>query len=345
MHLRTYVLSTYATADLRCAHNFRTMSSFLTSESERRYTIEGCEANLRVDGRSNSNYRPYIIEASPFLLCNGSSRVHLPNRSTDVVCSVKAEIVHPTISRPSCGIVEVNAEFLGGATRLIGINKRRRRSEEMELSQILSTLLINALHLDKLCIVPGRYCWKLYVDVLVISCSGNAVDACSMAVYAALNSTCLPVVTPVTLAVDGPMDGTGRATTQGKKGDDLLVDGDVMHAFTPPGAKDCPITVTLCRLGKNMVMDCRTEEEICASAKVSVSVDTSGRICGVHKSGEGSMPFRQISEVTKMAVALSGKLFEGLLNPALSSPVEEVKCKGVTRKGNEHMLSSVIEFR
>lgn len=44
----------------------------------------------------------------------------------------------------------------------------------------------SALPLPSLAIIPGRQCWVLFVDVLVLEWSGSVLDALSLAVTAAL---------------------------------------------------------------------------------------------------------------------------------------------------------------
>jgi exosome complex component RRP42 len=313
--------------------SFRSTSCF--SESERKYTIEGCETNLRLDGRGNADYRPYIVEkcssnnTSLLVLSNGSSRVYLPNRCTDVVCSVKGEIVRPTLAQPSHGVLEVNVEFFASSSsqQQQKINKRNKRSDEMNLTQILSTLLGKAIHLDQLCIVPKNYVWKLFVDVFVVSgTGGNILDACSMAMYTALNVTYLPLVTPLSTQISRNQQQQHDTITKSSLIiDDLMVDGTTTE--TIPGATECPVTVTICRIGKKMVMDCtRLEEECCpmGAASLSVSVDKLRKVCGVHKFGEGSIPFKQLLQVNAMAVEASVKIFDLIHNaPSISSNSSE----------------------
>lgn len=308
--------------------SFRSILCF--SESERKYTIEGCETNLRLDGRGNTDYRPYIVEkcssynTSLLVLSNGSARVYLPNRCTDVVCSVKGEIVRPTLARPSHGVLEVNVEFFASSSsqQQQKINKRNKRSDEMNLTQILSTLLGKAIHLDRLCIVPKNYVWKLFIDVFVVSgTGGNILDACSMAIYTALNVTYLPLVTPLSTQLPRNQQQLHDANTKSNLVmEDLMVDGTTTE--TIPGATECPVTVTICRIGKKMVMDCtKLEEECCpmGAASLSVSVDNFRKVCGVHKFGEGSIPFKQLLQVNAMAVDASTKIFDLIHNaPSVS---------------------------
>ncbi|KAL3786118.1 hypothetical protein ACHAW5_009944 [Stephanodiscus triporus] len=103
----------------------------MVSSSEASYIIESCLDDFRIDGRSRSEYRvdrrricpgrTAAAEANdttttttttggPLVLSNGSSRVHLPGSSTDVLCSVKADLVRPSSSRPNAGVCELCAE-------------------------------------------------------------------------------------------------------------------------------------------------------------------------------------------------------------------------------------------
>ncbi|KAL3777823.1 hypothetical protein ACHAW5_001926 [Stephanodiscus triporus] len=100
----------------------------MVSSSEASYIIESCLDDFRIDGRSRSEYRvdrrricpgrTAAAEANdttttttttggPLVLSNGSSRVHLPGSSTDVLCSVKADLVRPSSSRPNAGVCEL----------------------------------------------------------------------------------------------------------------------------------------------------------------------------------------------------------------------------------------------
>lgn len=329
------------------------------SASEKAYIIEGCECNLRLDGRGCLEYRPYTLiqnaaascggEDKPiFVLANGSSRFLLPGGSTDIVCSVKAELVRPRPSHPNEGLLELQVDT--SSIWKSSENKREGRNEEMELSSLLSHLhLPHVVDKQALCLVPGSLAWRLFIDVLVVSCDGNVLDSCSHAIRSALLNTLLPIVTPVTDNNDGPQnseaDHNNNTRKKKKISDEFIVDGDVTHAIVPKGAIDCPIIVsiylipkketytksakqhtgnTLSRMKKRtaasggkvmMILDSSSEEEACASTKVSVSVDPQGRICGVYKyanasDGSGTMLFGMLTEITNVAVATSKRVYE-----------------------------------
>eukprot|EP00584_Thalassiosira_punctigera_P000087 CAMPEP_0172534350 /NCGR_PEP_ID=MMETSP1067-20121228/6748_1 /TAXON_ID=265564 ORGANISM="Thalassiosira punctigera, Strain Tpunct2005C2" /NCGR_SAMPLE_ID=MMETSP1067 /ASSEMBLY_ACC=CAM_ASM_000444 /LENGTH=383 /DNA_ID=CAMNT_0013319129 /DNA_START=15 /DNA_END=1166 /DNA_ORIENTATION=+ len=303
------------------------------SSSEARYIVESCLADFRIDGRSRLEHRPYAIAnrstqsrtttggaAPTLILSNGSSRVHLPGSSTDVLCSVKADLVHPSPKKPNEGVVELGVDLSlcggGGSVRGVassngGQQRRAQREEESQISSLLQRLVLpHAVDYETLAVWPGRYVWRLAVDVVVLRCDGCVLDASSVAVREALRNTRLPQVKAVMDGADNDKGGNGNGGGGSSSRNDLMVDGDFKSAAPPVGAEDCPLVATVSVLtappsaipenclskgGKKRqrhrsvsVVDARTEEEACASSRVCVSVDPRGNVCGVHTLGGGS---------------------------------------------------------
>ena len=329
------------------------------SNAELQYMLEGCGDDFRVDGRSCADIRPYIMSGgsshhhqkstsstSALPLSNGSSRVSLPGGTTDILCSTKAEIVRPALLHPDEGIVDINVDYFSPSSSTMNNTNRQRKIEETELSQILSRLVIpNSLSLSSLCIIPKQYCWKISIDVLVLAGDGCVIDAASMAIYKALNDTVLPVVKPVKKKeqlLDPIMGGSSVYQKSNAKDDFIIESGDIMDAITPNGAENCPIVLTVCILQQPnsflrendnmkqhqnhhlrpavMVIDARSEEELCAMAKVCVAVDRNGMICGVLKQGgsgsvlgNGSMPYRMLAQVSDLAALAAKPVFQNIL--------------------------------
>ena len=50
----------------------------------------------------------------------------------------------------------------------------------------------SGLDLAKLCIIPGRQCWVIYVDAMVMDCAGNLLDCIIMTTRSALFDTRIP---------------------------------------------------------------------------------------------------------------------------------------------------------
>ncbi|KAL3789716.1 hypothetical protein ACHAW5_001058 [Stephanodiscus triporus] len=220
----------------------------------------------------------------PLVLSNGSSRVHLPISSTDVLCSVKADLVRPSSLRPNTGVCELCVDLslscggigdgIGGgggpSRRRGGVGRRAARQEdESELSSLLTRLVLpHTVDGRGLVVWPGRYVWRLSIDVVVIRADECVLDACSVAIRAALINVRLPRVVPLVdgdaAASSGVVGGSGddddggmtemtigygelfpgEGGEGGGKGD-LLVDGDYGRARPPPGAGKCPLIITV----------------------------------------------------------------------------------------------------
>ncbi|KAL7439068.1 hypothetical protein ACHAXM_009216 [Skeletonema potamos] len=320
------------------------------SASEAHYIIESCLTDLRIDGRSKLEHRPYTItnrsthaktsqsaRAPAFILSNGSSRIHLPGSTTDVVCSVKADLVHPSPSKPNQGVLELNVDLslCGGGGTLEGsagggAQKRRRqqREEESQITSLLQRLILpHAVNHEKLVVWPGKYVWRLAIDVMVLRCDGCVLDASSIAIREALQNTKLPKVQAV---MGGGNDDANNAGSASKN--DLLVDGDHQKAVSPSGAENCPLVITVSVLSSPpsatdavtsttrskryksiAIIDARTEEEACASSRVCVTVDTNGMVCGVHTLGGGGAGMEEegeegVSEGSSMPISMLGEV-------------------------------------
>jgi len=126
--------------------------------------------------------------------------------------------------------------------------------------------------LAQLCIVPGSV-WHLYVDVVVLDCGGNLLDAVFFCTRAALTATCIPKT--ISENVEGRLDFE-------------LVD-DVAMAVPLKGTESIPLCVTVTKIGKNFVVDATVDEEACSDAKVAVVVTKEGNVCTIQQSGESAI--------------------------------------------------------
>lgn len=59
---------------------------------------------------------------------------------------------------------------------------------------VLSLTAGGSLDLKSLCVLPGKMCWVVYVDALLLNDGGNVLDALSIAARAALALTRIPKV-------------------------------------------------------------------------------------------------------------------------------------------------------
>mmetsp|Transcript_7594 Transcript_7594/g.16388 ORF Transcript_7594/g.16388 Transcript_7594/m.16388 type:complete len:388 (-) Transcript_7594:230-1393(-) len=343
------------------------------SPSEAHYIIESCLTDFRIDGRTQIEHRPYTItnrsqrfkttpisnssSAPPLILSNGSSRVHLPGSTTDILCSVKADLVHPSSQNPNEGVVELHVDLslcgdgvsLGGASSGASKRRRQQREQESQVTSLLQRLVLpHAVNYKELVIWPGRYVWRLAIDVVVLRCDGCVLDGASIALREAIRETKLPRVQSL-VSLDGDNSNDDKSSNPngmsslGGRENDLTVDGNIQNALPPSGCQNCPLVVTVSVLSappsttgaitasfskRNRsipIVDARAEEEACASSRVCVSVDPSGMVCGVHTLGGGgvvlsdggeeengagsSMPFAVLGDIVTTAAMASKNLY------------------------------------
>lgn len=96
-----------------------------------------------------------------------------------------------------------------------------------------------SIDLRTLCIAPGRHCWAIYVDVLVLESGGSLLDTMALAVFAALLDTRLPRLRLIT----------------GETPEDVEVEVEEDPSATEPfpGAEGIPVCVTFLQVPASMM--------------------------------------------------------------------------------------------
>ncbi|XP_045447650.1 exosome complex component RRP42 [Melitaea cinxia] len=230
------------------------MAGLLLSPTEKIYILHGVQDDYRSDGRTNIDYRPMELETDVVSHASGSARLRLAN--TDILVGVKTEIDVPKSDNPGLGKIEffvdcsANAtpEFEGRGGEQLANNISNMMQRAYNSSQ--------AFDLKQLCILEGKQCWKLYVDILILECGGNLCDAVSLAVKAALFNTRIPFVK--------------AALMDGGSVDFQLSDDPYDCKLLDTGT--APLLVTLCKIGDKCVVDPSAEEESCSVISLIVGI-------------------------------------------------------------------------
>lgn len=279
------------------------------SSSEKKYINEGVAADVRADGRDRLSYRNISLETSLLAQSNGSARASLESSGTDVLASVKLEVVAPAPDFPNAGIVHVSVSCCPSVSaKLYG-----RAVEELnvEMSQLMTRLLCScpSAELEQYCIIPGESVWSINIDVMVFESSGNLPDVISMAIHAALNDTVFPSVRLV-----------------GVEGENKTIEVDMDPAAGQVmTAQHWPICVTLSKVGDYFITDPLQEEELCTTAQMSVAVNPEGSVCGVQKSGKGAIFMDEMQQMIDEACARSKELFKMLQQALREQREQDVK--------------------
>jgi exosome complex component RRP42 len=247
------------------------------SQAEKEFIVDGASKNVRSDGREQRELRDVEISCGVIAQATGSARVRIG--STDVIVGVKAEIGTPDVETPNLGACEFSVE----CSPLASPKFRGRGGDELsaELSAAIEKSYgvglaqraeDSALDLASLCILPGKSCWILYIDALVVDLDGSIVDAISVGCRAALQDAKIPKV--VVQDEDGE--------------EDFELDEE---QSTRLDVGRVPLSLSAGLLGSSIILDLNACEEAASTVVMSVSTNANGDICGVSKlMGDGIAP-------------------------------------------------------
>ena len=290
------------------------MSSSL-SAAERTYIATGVAADVRGDGRARHGMRRLRVTTGVLPHAHGSARASLGGAGgTEVLVSVKAELVGVDAARPREGRVECAAQVAAGAAG--GCSGRGSGGSSLagDVAATLQRLLgaRGAVDVAGLCVVPALWCWCVHVDAVVLASAGSVVDVAAAATVAALRATRLPRLRVVSNG--GGAGGAGNGTA----GVELALD-DEPGAFVPfPGGADLPTSITVHLLGGCAILDASAEEEACSDSSVTVGVDRTGRVCTFTTQGRVGISPAALHEAIAAARCVAPAVLRTLDEPATS---------------------------
>jgi exosome complex component RRP42 len=296
--------------------------SVLLSLSEQEFIRQGCQADCRADGRAATDFRTFYIETGGpqqpvLLLSHGSARLLDSTGALQMLCSVKAELVHPTLNAPTAGSIEIAIDEHASVS---SSRKNTLREQQAALQHRLQWM-----DLQKLCVIPGAAVWRLYVDLYILSTTSGTtaaawLDAASHCIRTALHHTVLPCVT---VADDDTTTESSSSSSSTKKNvlDRLLVDSDIRNARPVIATvEEAPVIVTVHVIPSSssstgggttvLVLDATAEEEAVSTAAVHVAVrvqqqqqsSSAVMVSAVWKSGSGSLPMALLPACVQAAV-------------------------------------------
>ncbi|XP_077971524.1 exosome complex component RRP42-like [Styela clava] len=279
------------------------MAIAILGDAEKRFIIHGIQEDLRNDGRGCEDYRHIDLEVNLVSNTNGSSRLRIGN--TELLVGVKLDLEMPLANSPDQGLVDFNIDCSPNATPQF----QGRGGEDLAatIKSLLTRAYNNNLVLDlkSLCIVPGKNCWSVHVDVLILECGGNLLDAVSIAVFAALFDTSIPKL----------------GVTEGDEGEvEINLPDDPLDSI-PMNVTNCPIFVTLSKAGQRYIIDATAEEEACCLASVILSIMKDGRCTALRKDGSGSLDPQSISEMLDVGKRVGMNLHKSILKFLKNMPV------------------------
>lgn len=282
------------------------------SQNEKAFVLKALSEQVRLDGRALDQYRPidltfgdaYGVVDIKLGKTRSSSHplghfvLRLLTRNHRVLANVSAEVTVPYLDRPADGIFNIVTELSPMISPAIEVN--RPTEAEVLLSRLLEKTVrrSGALDTESLCLVGGRKCWSVRVDVHVLSHDGNLVDASCLAVVAALRSFRRP---------------------------DTSIEGGVLTVYTPAEREPVPLSwlhsplcVTFSFFGNEdagggggggggttsiAVLDATWLEEQFRTSSCTISLSKHGEICQISKLGGAPVEAVALLQCTQLALA------------------------------------------
>jgi exosome complex component RRP42 len=252
------------------------MARDVIADLKRDHIVKLLSKGRRADGRAFEEMRPLRIEKGLIGTAEGSARVQLGN--TDVVVGVKMAPGTPFPDTPDSGVLSTNAELKPMASETFESGPPDQ--ESIELARVVDRGIREGRTVDmnKLCIEPGKEVWMMFVDVHVIDYDGNLFDAGNIGALAALKTAVVP------------------AKRYGK-GEDYPL--PVQHE---------PVSVTMVKIGGNMLVDPTHDEERVADARITVATIESGSYCAMQKGLDGAFTADEVLKATETSSKIGAEV-------------------------------------
>ena len=165
---------------------------YVISEIERNHILFLLEQNKRIDGRDLNQFRDITIEPNYVQKAEGSAVVTIGK--TQIIAGIKATLGSPFPDTPDSGVITTSAELSPLASPYF--ESGPPSEDAIELARVTDRAIreSHAIDLSKLCLIPGKLVWILFIDMYVLNDDGNLFDAATLASMAALATTKIPKV-------------------------------------------------------------------------------------------------------------------------------------------------------
>jgi len=249
--------------------------SIVAASLKQKQIAQSVSRGKRLDERGLTDYREIQIERGIVERAEGSARVRLGK--TEVMVGVKIDKGEPFPDVPNEGVLTVNAELVPLASPTFEPGPPDENS--IELARVVDRGIreSKAIDLEKLCIVPGKKVFVVFVDIYVLNHDGNLIDTSAIAALAALLNT--------------------------KVFNYEVENGEVKikPGYTRLPMRNYPVAVTFAKIQDKLIMDPSLEEEQVMDARLTVTLEKDGKICAMQKGGYGYFTVPQVLEAVKMA--------------------------------------------
>ena len=254
----------------------------IISEIEKSHIVSLTKKNLRIDGRAFNEFRPIEIETDLIVKAEGSGYVKLGD--THILAGVKAITGEPYPDMPNEGVITVNAELIPLASPYF--ESGPPGEESIEVARVVDRGIRHSEIVDrtKLCIIPGKQVWIIFVDLYVLAYDGNMFDCGELAAVSALLTTKIPNIEI--------------------KDDKIVAIGDKYNKenwnYLP--IQNIPTSITIGKVANKLFLDPNENEERVIDARLTITIDERDNIVSLQKGAEGYFKPDEIQQAVDMAM-------------------------------------------
>jgi exosome complex component RRP42 len=261
---------------------------YVISEIERNYIKSLLDQNKRIDGREFNQAREVKLEIDIVKKAEGSAIITLGK--TKIIVGIKAQLGSPFPDTPDTGVITTSAELSPMASPYF--ESGPPGDDAIELARVTDRAVreSHCIDLSKLCVIPEKSVWILFIDFYILNHDGNLFDAAVLGTVAALSSTKIPKV---------------------KVNEDDEV--ELLEEVEPLKIDHYPVSVTTYKIGKTNIIDANFKEERVSEARVTVGFDEEDRIVSLQKGQSGVYKPDELLAVIKESLNVSKALRKELM--------------------------------
>lgn len=254
----------------------------IISEIEKSHIISLTKKNLRIDSRAFNEFRPIEIETDLIVKAEGSAYVKLGN--THILAGVKAITGEPYPDMPNEGVITVNAELIPLASA--HFESGPPGEESIEVARVVDRGIRHSEIVDrtKLCVIPGKQVWIIFVDLYVLAYDGNMFDCGELAAVSALLTTKIPNIEV--------------------REEKIVAIGDKYNKenwnYLP--IQNIPTSITIGKVANKLFLDPNENEERVIDARLTITIDERDNIVSLQKGAEGYFKPDEIQQAVDMAM-------------------------------------------
>ncbi len=263
-------------------------SDDIVGSLEKRYLTDLLAKGERMDSRGFWEGRPIQIIPNVIKKAEGSAMVKWGD--TVVLAGVKAQIGTPFPDTPNDGVITVNLELSPISSPSYESGPPSPKAIEMArvVDRGIRESKVIPMKDPKICVIPGKTVWILFIDIYVLDDGGNLMDASALAAIVALANTRLKKVSI--------NEETEEVT--------------LLDETEPLPRKGCVASLTYAKVNDFIVYDPNLIEDRGKTARFSVGITDEGLICSMQKGESGVFLEEEILTILEKASSRVKELIE-----------------------------------